>query len=303
MALNREIYNERRYIRNKVLSLTNREAVFLRNHLAHSISYDFEEVPNSNVKNGLVLEFDKRGDTRDLIDENVQLIKTVLLPEVNFDWLKSSLRARVFALNVLKNDDLFRNARIIYSDSIIDRIYSIIDHAQTIEDDRMSQDEMARILLEIKSIWEKISNEDNYTKWLKSDDGEQIKWVMNYLKDKRIYKRSDIDHSDNSQIRDAVLASLDLIDNPRIGLNQMRSRQSAEKELIIDKMKRAWSQQKFRDSGKTKKPFHLPLTISANANLKELAKFNSLTDAKQLEQLINSAHKKIFFDEDGKRIY
>lgn len=68
-------------------------------------------------------------------------------------------------------------------------------------------------------------------------------------------------------------------------------------------MKNTWVQQKQRDEGKTKKPFHLPLTVSTHAKLKELARINNLSIPKQLEELINSAHKKIFFDDDGKRKY
>lgn len=300
---NKRIDNEREYIRRSVMSLTTREAIFLRNFLTYIISWEFGEVPTYNVHNGLISKFYKRGDTRNAIDQSMQAIKTLLLPEENFDWLKNSLRAQVFTLDVLKNNYLFQNIRISYSDSTIDNIYSIIDHAQKIENERMSQDDMANILLKIKSIWEKICSEDNYTKWLKLNDGEQIKWAMNYLKDRRIYIRSNIDNSDIDQIRESVLASLDLIDDPMIDVNQLEPIQSAEKELLIDKMKRAWSQQRFRDSGKTKKSFHLPLTLSTKANLDELAKFNNLTTAQQLAKLINSAHEKTFFNEDGKRIY
>jgi len=61
---------------------------------------------------------------------------------------------------------------------------------------------------------------------------------------------------------------------------------SESKELILLKMKKTWSQKKFRDSGKAKKPYHLPLTIETQAQLEELAKLKNMNKSKVLEAII-----------------
>ncbi|WP_151776041.1 hypothetical protein [Acinetobacter colistiniresistens] len=58
------------------------------------------------------------------------------------------------------------------------------------------------------------------------------------------------------------------------------------KELILLKMKKTWSQKKFRDSGKAKKPYHLPLTQETQAQLEELVKLKNMNKSKVLEAII-----------------
>ena len=68
-------------------------------------------------------------------------------------------------------------------------------------------------------------------------------------------------------------------------------------------MKRAWSQQKYRDAGKTKKPYHLPLTQQTQERLERMASIQNTTATLILDMLINSAYETDYVDRHGKDIY
>ena len=75
------------------------------------------------------------------------------------------------------------------------------------------------------------------------------------------------------------------------------------RNLFIDKMKRAWSQKKYRNAGKTKQPYHLPLTKHTKARLEKMAKVKGLSETALLDILINSEYQLKFLDVDGSELY
>lgn len=68
-------------------------------------------------------------------------------------------------------------------------------------------------------------------------------------------------------------------------------------ENTINKLNKAWSQKKFRDRDKVRKPHHLPLTKKAKAELEELSAFKKLSESEMLEQLIHQMFLKEMCDE------
>ena len=78
---------------------------------------------------------------------------------------------------------------------------------------------------------------------------------------------------------------------------------SPERTLFVDKMKRAWSQQKYRDAGKTKKPYHLPLTKNTKDRLEKMAQVKGLSETAMLDILINRSYEMEYVDIDGKDLY
>ncbi|WP_168407995.1 hypothetical protein [Acinetobacter indicus] len=68
-------------------------------------------------------------------------------------------------------------------------------------------------------------------------------------------------------------------------------------------MKKTWSQKKFRDSGKAKKPYHIPLTRSTQEQLEKLAKFKNLRKDQVIEKLILQEYEATLLDEKGKMKY
>ncbi|MDN6275298.1 MAG: hypothetical protein L0J53_02475, partial [Psychrobacter sp.] len=166
-------------------------------------------------------------------------------------------------------------------------------------DTRYSEVDYKRGVTEaIKDAWHILESNDNYSKWLKTAD---LDWVYNYLVERDLYQYDLEKYVGNNNRELRLLASLDAID---IKLEQGQSyTHSPNKTIIIDKMKRAWSQQKYRDAGKTKKPYHLPLTKKTKARLKKMAQVQGLSETAMLDIVINRFYELDYVDVDGKDLY
>ena len=108
------------------------------------------------------------------------------------------------------------------------------------------------------------------------------------------------------EIRSFILATLDLIDIPAYDKEKNIYSSyipSDRKERVVDKMKRAWSQQKYRDAGKTKNPYHLPLTKKTKGRLAKMAQVQGLSETAVLDILINRFYELDYVDVDGKDLY
>ncbi|WP_437403926.1 hypothetical protein [Acinetobacter radioresistens] len=88
-----------------------------------------------------------------------------------------------------------------------------------------------------------------------------------------------------------VIASLDLM-----GFTKSLD----AKELFLLKMKKTWSQKKFRDSGKIKKPHHLPLTKERHEQLKKLSGLFNKPIPDVLDFIIEKVYSECMTDNEGK---
>jgi len=175
------------------------------------------------------------------------------------------------------------------------------------------------LINQIKKINAQIIASEKYTKWIDNSSGREkgihiVEWSYDYLRDKqkslnRVYSPTSIEEK-----KEVVLAALDLFDFKRVVFDPLslqkdaKSRsysyiESADKILFIERMKKSWSQQKFRDAGKTKKLYHLPLTKIANARLDKMAAVQGTTSTAILDMLINVAYEQDYIDEHGKDKY
>lgn len=176
-----------------------------------------------------------------------------------------------------------------------------------------------KLINQIKKINAQIIASEKYTKWIDNSSGREkgihiVEWSYDYLRDKQkslngVYSPTSIEEK-----KEVVLAALDLFDFKRVVFDPLshqkdaKSRsysyiESADKILFIERMKKSWSQQKFRDAGKTKKPYHLPLTKIANARLDKMASVQGTTSTAILDMLINVAYEQDYIDEHGKDKY
>ena len=65
----------------------------------------------------------------------------------------------------------------------------------------------------------------------------------------------------------------------------------AEKQLFQEKMKKTWSQKKYRDSGKAKKQHYMPLTKDTRDKLSALSEEWSMKPHEVVELLIQEANE------------
>ena len=294
-------FDNKVYFDKNVRSLTKREVIWMQEYLASNKNIRFSSVGSTNRHEELIGQLSRDDNFRDYFEESYTEMMYKIIPDKEFNWLKNNLRGQIFALNILFFEKVYRYFDMNNKD-LIDEIYRFFDNK--INND--NADNKINFLNKIERIWFSISKKDNYSKWINESNKEHIEWTRDYLKKAGIYNELIRDRVSLKEIRSHILASLDLIDYPVFNeaKNSYINHVSTDrKERIIDKMKRAWSQQKYRDAGKTKKSYHLPLTIQTHARLEKMAKVNSLSQTAMLDILINSEYNLKFLDIDGNEIY
>ncbi len=296
------VSTNKRYFDDKIRSLSDRQAIWLRNNLGTTIDPKLMNIPSTDTQNGLVIGLSRYENFKNLIEPALLNMAAYLIPEENFGWLIGNIRAQLFCSNVLITDYLAGNKKKTYGNGLMNSIYNFFDFLE-VQGQPMHIDEKINLLNNTQLRWHAVRREDNYSNWLDETDIKQIEWTRDYLNTKKHYSPVTVDTSNYSEIRAVILGSLDLIDPLSYSGSYIYYEQSDRKERIIDKMKRAWSQQKYRDAGKTKKSYHLPLTKQTQVRLEKMAKVNGLSQTAMLDILINSEYRLKFLDLDGNELY
>lgn len=293
-----------------IRSLSFREVVFLRNYFEEERLLFFKDTVNTSeadLKESLIRGLCQNNDFQTLTETALSEMASQLIPQDRFKWLVNDIRAQAFVLGVVAKQQWTLGTPKGFSDDLMPEIYKLFD-GQPLRDRILSLEDKLGALNEIYTSWQKVLEFDNYTKWLESGDEKKIAWTRNYLRSKGVYMAMNINPLDNEKVRAVLLASIDIMEL-HININSQGPRPRARPEiyhsrnLFIDKMKRAWSQKKYRNAGKTKQPYHLPLTKHTKARLEKMAKVKGLSQTALLDTLINSEYQLKFLDVDGNELY
>src|SRR5699024_4253803 len=124
-------------------------------------------------------------------------------------WFKDSFRAQIFILNFLEYEYDY-HVKTHNLNDIIKTIHNFFD-----TNDKENTVEHKIILINnIYLIFETMILSDNYTKWLKVNETGKLEWTANYLVKNKLMLDIDGRLISEEILRDAVLASLDMIDYP-----------------------------------------------------------------------------------------
>ena len=159
----------------------------------------------------------------------------------------------------------------------------------------ISLDEKITFLLTSKKEWFKNKEKYKLKKWLDKNDLKKLEWINEYINKK----------PPMNMFRDEIVISannVDLYDSVLIKLGEPSFNSMDARELYIEKMKKSWSQKKFRDDGKTKKPHHLPLTKESIRQLQQLSQLLDMKEQKIVEILIDEKFHEVA-TKDGKTLY
>lgn len=146
-------------------------------------------------------------------------------------------------------------------------------------DGEANYDQQQGIIDFLKSQWLKVYQDKSIIHWLEEDNTEQWIWAWSYLQN--ITDRPLINAWDPINDMDkkaAFIATLDLSDNPD------------RKALIIDKMKKAWSQKKFREKTSGKRPYSISMTLKVKQKLDALAEEKGLKINETIAELIEKEY-------------
>jgi hypothetical protein len=142
------------------------------------------------------------------------------------------------------------------------------------------------ILDHLKSKWQDIRTNEGITHWFEENNPSQWAWAWSYLQNitQRPLEPAWIPSND-SEKKAAVIATIDLSDNVD------------RKALVIDKMKKAWSQKKFREKSSGKKPYSISMTLNTKQKLNALAEEKGMKINDMVEYLVKNEYKKRNFNE------
>ena len=155
----------------------------------------------------------------------------------------------------------------------------------------LNKDEKIYLLNDLKSIWSNTELNENDVNWLTPLDQSQIIWAWKYLE-----KNNKLGYFPTSPVsiierHQYICAFLDLISI----FNGQDS-----KELFLYKMKKTWSQKKYRDNDRIKKPYHLPLSKDSHNKLTHLCEIFNKSQSDVLEFTINKIYNDYTKDNEGK---
>ena len=288
------------YFDKHIRSLSERQVTWIQSYLTKE-NASFIHIGSTGRHEELIRQLRRHEDFRDLVDESYLAMTKNFVSERHFEWLIDNLRGQIFVLNVLYLEHNYHSFDRS-SSNLMGEIYLFFDNKNSIT----HVDNKISLLNNMEQRWRIVFEKENYSKWLNEKNIEQIEWTREYLKKDGKYNDLVKNIFSEKEIRDVILASLDLIDYPDFNEyknNYISHISSDRKERIIDKMKRAWSQQKYRDAGKTKKAYHLPLTKKTKAKLEKMAQVQGLSETAMLDILINRFYELDYVDVDGKELY
>ena len=295
------INENKKYFDENIRCLSVREVSWLQSYFTSEINVSFMSMGSTNLYEELINKLARTDNFKQVVYDARSNMQYNLVPDEYFQWFKDSFRAQIFILNFLEYEYDYHVKNHNLSD-MIKTIYNFFD----IKDNENTVEHKIILINNIYLIFETMILSDNYTKWLKVNETGKLEWTANYLVKNKLMLDIDGRLISEEILRDAVLASLDMIDYPifsELKNRNFRYEPTANKELIIDKMKRAWSQQKYRSAGKTKKAYHLPLTKKTKAKLEKMAQVQGLSETAMLDILINRFYELDYVDVDGKDLY
>ncbi len=204
----------------------------------------------------------------------------------HLEWIdKKDFRKLIWILNKLITD--FAIHRFATTASLYNDFIFLIDSL------RVDINYKVNFITKTKLEYPQILTDEKGTKWINKDNKNQLLWAWEYLQ--KFNKATNVffKPQSNEDYYNAILASLDA----------MSYEYASDKKLFIDRMKRTWSQKKFRDSGKAKKLYHIPLSKSTQSNLEKLAELKNKRKEQVIEELIIKEYEAIDLDEKGRKIY
>jgi len=196
-----------------------------------------------------------------------------------YNWAWSYLKLEREIHEELKSDEYLNLIHFNHDRSETSERHS--DILKALHQGEATYDEQHEIINHLNDKWQKfVYPQTNLIKWLDNSNHSQWDWAFEYIKNNK-YNNTDIAWlpSSSTDKLNAIIATMDLWE------------EKDAKELFFHKMKRAWSQKKFRDKSDGKKSYNISMTQTTKKRLDELARHKELKLNDLIELLIREEHE------------
>lgn len=301
-------------LRGSIEGLTDRESKWAATHICNIGPLSPRDISPTNIKEGLISALKILADGDSKLAYIMSKRHNFIVPDEHFNWLENSYRAQIFTCFFLTQnyrvpDSVFADS--YYRDDPLGTIYCCLDtqeRLRSISGKALPVNNIhdkIKLLNTIEKKWLNIIENDKYTLWVEKSDSERIAWIYGHLSRTGRLLSIDTVTIDHNNKLDLILASLDALHINHLSINDHEIALSviAIRKVSFDKIKRAWSQKKYTNAGKTKKPYHLPLTKVAKARLDKMASIEDVTPSIFLDNLINLAYEASYVNEHGEDKY
>lgn len=237
--------------------------------------YEIAKSPYERINyiNKLVNEYPQFTDTNPLINQILSEKKKSCIELEHFSWIPKKDTRLINWLQHKLDEELIRtNKRTSKRFASSDPKNAFIYRIDTWNVDKEYKMEF---LLKLKVLWPSERLPAQQHKWINKADKEQIEWALEYLRKVAPEEYTAYDYTTNDKY-EALIRKLDLLS----------SWHPADKELFLTKMKKTWSQKKFRIKNKHLKTVTLRLEKSTAKKLDIIAARHNLSRHQVITKLI-----------------
>lgn len=156
----------------------------------------------------------------------------------------------------------------------------------TIDDWPLSIEKKRAFVGDVRLLWGKSKIAGRQSRWLDRKNNDQMDWAIDYINrcDLRQQGRTrfSFPHTDNPKDKHAHILGF---------LDHLYSLSPEAQELFITKIRKTWSQKKYRESEKAKKQVYFSLSDEARRHLEQLEKARKQSKNRIIEDLLSQAVK------------
>lgn len=271
----------------KNYGFTDREINWIWRHSTKIFKPPSNTSPSFDKKSNDVYDLINNSQNPEEILNSIKYDKAMyFIEQKSIEWIKKDNdRLLIIVINYLWNN--VWPISEIYSDN-----YSCF--IDILDNNNLTKDQKENKLNCVKFFWSNIEYKKNTYNWINKSDLDQIEWAWDYLRKTNQLPLVQTPPINQGQRYEYILAALDLI--------HFLKNQDAH-ELFLIKMKKTWSQKKYRDNNKIKTPHHLPLSKISHGQLKELSEILNRSISGTLELIIEDSYSKHILDHQGKKKY
>ncbi|EGQ8673200.1 CopG family transcriptional regulator [Vibrio cholerae] len=288
------IKNDRNAIKSKIASISKKiidiselKDTYIPNSTSHKIHATSTIEINKDIKERRLKETISQSDLEWIIKHNhrqcLYLFLSLLIHEQ-----ETSILARIITPEIYNNKKSLTNTSTILNRSILEHFNPEIEHNFDLMHEHLllffisiNKNIAIALMDTLKAEWSKALKNNNHD-WIDKENTYQINWIIEY------FKKSNIEPwfiNNNQDLYFKYYLCVVLID---LWQQDDFIEKIGSKDYFLEKMKRSWSQQKYRLSVKDKKSINLRVDKEIEKKINKLCTDLKLTKSQLIELLLKN---------------
>ncbi len=288
------IKNDRNAIKSKIASISKKiidiselKDTYIPNSTSHKIHATSTIEINKDIKERRLKETISQSDLEWIIKHNhrqcIYLFLSLLIHEQ-----ETSILARIITPEIYNNKKSLTNISTILNRSILEHFNPEIEHNFDLMHEHLllffisiNKNIAIALMDTLKAEWSKALKNNNHD-WIDKENTYQINWIIEY------FKKSNIEPwfiNNNQDLYFKYYLCVVLID---LWQQDDFIEKIGSKDYFLEKMKRSWSQQKYRLSVKDKKSINLRVDKEIEKKINKLCTDLKLTKSQLIELLLKN---------------